>query len=449
MPFARCLPLLAAALAATDTFLERRGNLLFEGATAAAPYRFGGINAYWLGLDESSGVHPPTKFRITDALATVAGFLPNTLVRSHSIGISTGNAQSFQPSADFFNASNLDAADFAIAEAERLGLRLIVPLTDNWRYYHGGKHNFVEWCGQTDEALFYTDACAIALFKAYIAARLNHTSAYTGRRAADEPAIAMWETGNELQAPAAWVADIAAHIKSLAPRQLVLDGNAQVTADHLPLASVDVVSTHFYPPDAAKLAQGALAAAAAGKVFIAGEYGWSNSMDYNATILVCEAVGGASACAGTAAWSLFPHSDAFGFTPHGDGFTIHYPGLPTAEGLLFTRCLRAHGAAMAANASGAPLPALPPPAQPLLTAVAGAAGTAAWRGAALAAAYTVQLAPGAGGPWATVSPAGAGAPTDLDTPWSVPGLRQGAWVRVGAVGVDGAAGAWSAPAQAV
>ena len=176
------------------SFLRANGSALLADGR---PYRFGGVNLYWLGLDENEGgIHLPTPFRVTDGLTTVAGVLPGTVLRAHTLGISTGSPLSFEPALGVFNHSNLAAADFAIAEAERLGLRVIVPLTDNWRYYHGGKHNFVEWCGGTDEALFYTDACAIAAFKDYIKERLAHVNPFTGRRASDEPAIGMWETGN-------------------------------------------------------------------------------------------------------------------------------------------------------------------------------------------------------------------------------------------------------------
>ena len=58
-------------------------------------------------------------------------------VRSHTLGISTGNPLSFEPALDVFNGSALLAADYAIAAAEAAGLRLVVPLTDQWHYYHG------------------------------------------------------------------------------------------------------------------------------------------------------------------------------------------------------------------------------------------------------------------------------------------------------------------------
>src|SRR3982074_2072390 len=60
------IPALAAA--PSDSFVTRQGNrLLLDGR----PFRFGGANIYWLGLDENvGGITYPTHFRIDDALAT-------------------------------------------------------------------------------------------------------------------------------------------------------------------------------------------------------------------------------------------------------------------------------------------------------------------------------------------------------------------------------------------
>ena len=61
----------------TRGFVSRRGTRLFvDGGDGLVPYRAAGVNAYWLGLDENvDGVHFPTRWRITDALSTVAGWL--------------------------------------------------------------------------------------------------------------------------------------------------------------------------------------------------------------------------------------------------------------------------------------------------------------------------------------------------------------------------------------
>jgi mannan endo-1,4-beta-mannosidase len=224
---------------------------------------------------------------------------------------------------------------------------------------------------------------------------------------------------------------------------LVLDGNSPLNPEHLAIASVDCVSSHYYPPSAQQLAAAAAAAAAAGKVFLAGEYGWSGGMNASAATATCEAAG--AACSGTAVWSLFPHRDDSGWVAHSDGFTLHYPGLESSSAAAEFQALQAHGAAMA----GAPQPPLPPPLQPLLQAAS--TGALAWRGAALAVGYVVQAGAGAGGPWRTVSPpvGSPGAPSDATGTWAVPGglLQAGQWVRMGALGAQGEAGAWSEPMQ--
>ncbi len=63
-----------------------------------------------------------------------------------------------------------------------------------------------------------------------------------------EKAIMAWETGNELKASTAeFVAKTAAHIKSLAPHQLVVDGNYLSILEHsLTDDNIDIINNHFY-----------------------------------------------------------------------------------------------------------------------------------------------------------------------------------------------------------
>ena len=293
------------------------------------------------------------------------------------------------------------------------------------------------------ESSFYTDARAVAAFEAYISARLAHVNPYTGRAARDEPAIAAWETGNELTAPADWTARVAAFIKAADANHLVMDGNYGIDATHLAIAEIDIVSDHFYPPNLARFAAGVAAAAAAGKAYSVGEFGWSQGGPVDGLISACLA---APACAQAAPWSFFPHADAYGFVQHNDGFSIHFPGSDFPSEFAIVQTMRNFSAAMMQLPAPAPYPT---PLEPLVTAASAAAGTLAWRGAAMASTYEVQTAAAASGPWATVSPP-AGV-TDNDAPWRVPGgqFKQGEWVRLRGIGLDGAQGPFSAPAQAV
>ena len=42
-------------------------------------------------------------------------------------------------------SENFASIDYALYKAGQLGLKLIIPLTDNWNYYHGGLHDFLGW----------------------------------------------------------------------------------------------------------------------------------------------------------------------------------------------------------------------------------------------------------------------------------------------------------------
>lgn len=101
------------------------------------PFRFAGTNLYWLGLDENvRGTDHPTYFRIDDALKA-ARIMNASVVRSHTLGTSLGCAPCIQPGPGEFNNDAFAPIDYTIARARAYGLRLIVPLTDQWGYYHG------------------------------------------------------------------------------------------------------------------------------------------------------------------------------------------------------------------------------------------------------------------------------------------------------------------------
>ena len=295
-------PLFAAL--ASSSFVKREGsNLVLDGK----PFRFAGANCYWLGLDENvknattgSKVGYPTDFRVDDALATAAEMGAN-VVRAHTVGFSTGNAAlSYEGSLGRFNDAAAERMDYAIAAAAKHGIRLVLPLTDNYAYYHGGKHDFVDWAGITGEpatscvlpasvkeqqakkCAFYSDGGVILSFRAYVRRLVTRVNRYTGVALADDPAILAWETGNELVGvPPQWTANISAFLKGeLAVKQLVMDGRDGVRMGlkdgALSIPDVDMITDHYYmdldksavptfmSPDAA-------AAAAAGKVFTVGE----------------------------------------------------------------------------------------------------------------------------------------------------------------------------------
>lgn len=382
-------------------------------------FRFGAANIYWLGLDENvGGIAYPTRFRVDDALRT-ARDMGATVVRSHTLGISTGDPHSLEPSLDHFNDAAFGPIDHAVAAARREGLHLVVPLTDNWSWYHGGRGNFTTWLGLQPGA-FYTDPRAIGAFERYIDHLLNHVNPYTGIAYRNDPTVMAWELGNELNGMTRpWVDEIAGHLKKLSPRHLVAAGS-QFGVDPSALASpaVDIVDVHYYPPTADKITADAAQVAAGGKVYMAGEYGSTS-----ATPDLMTAIAADRNVSGAAFWSLFAHGDDHGYVQHDDGFTLHYPGDDAAMA-AHAAAIRAFDYAMAGYHRTPPVPA---PGRPLITHLTRSGGTVtvAWRGATTAGAYTIRSAAHPHGPWTTVCDRCA---TDVTGSWT--GTAAPGWYQV-------------------
>ena len=444
----------AGAFGGTKTFgnhkldlVTRQGSqLMLDGQ----PWRASGGNIYWLGLDENgrTGLNYPTHFRVRDALATVS-LMGGTVVRAHTLGISTGNPLSLEPSLGVWNKKAFESIDYAIKTARDYGIRLIIPFTDNWTWYHGGYHDFTDWLGLPKSA-FYTDPTAIAAFEDYISHLLNHVNRYTGIRLKDDPTILAWETGNELSnpnPPAEWTEEIASFVKhDLGAKQLFMDGTSGINSAALPEPDVDIYSDHFYPLNITKLNNDASMVSAADKVYSAGEYGWTRDSGTTNTLpnflAAIEANPGVNL---DQYWSLFPRNDDWSYVQHFDNYQLHYPG-DTPD--LATRVseLRTHAFAM----SGRAVPALPRPGTPVITNVEhlSTGNLIEWRGTAAASTYSVQRStektPFA--PWTTVCDACA---TDTSAPWLDAGAPDGpkVWYRAWAVNGDGVAGRPSASFQ--
>ncbi|RKS71300.1 hypothetical protein CLV35_3096 [Motilibacter peucedani] len=368
------VPRAASALLPTaDSFVTRSGStLLLQGK----PFRFVGANEYYLGLDDNvrdAQGRPtyPTHAAIDSALDAAVS-LGATVVRAHTLGISVGSPRSVEPSLGRWNDAAFEPVDYAVAAARARGLRLMVPLTDEWRYYHGGKSTFTAWrgyAGSTDpgataaddavqrdaEAHFYSDPAVISDFRAYVAHVLGHVNRYTGTAMSSEPTIAVWETGNELwDAPNSWTASTAAYIKSLAPRQLVADGSAangkHVADAAVDAPAVDIVGGHFYPRDPAWMQQDAAVAAGHGKAYVVGEFDWTGDLSsWLSKIAATPAVSGGIL------WTLLPRI-AGKPEQHGDGYAMWVPGT-TAQMTSAQQQIRSTAAALTRSWQQAAAPA--------------------------------------------------------------------------------------------
>ncbi len=352
-----------------SSFVTRSGNqLVVDGST----FRFAGANLYWLGLDNnirSDDGQPtyPTEARIDNALraAKDAGF---TVIRSHTLGISVGCPRCFEPRVGVFEPAALRSADYAVYRAGMLGLRIVVPLTDQWRWYHGSLSTFTGWKGypnfgnptdnsvnaanswsqRNSESHFYTDRAVINDFKWYVAHLVEHVNTYTGVAYKDDPTILAWETGNELwTATPTWTADIATYLKEyVGVHQLVADGSAaagmSVGSAALAARNVDIVGGHFYPVDVSWMTRDAAIAAAHDKVYLVGEYDW-RSIDATRSLL--SAVETDRNIAGALLWALLPYLEDGTPEQSGDGLALYNPAT-TPDMQTVLSMLTAHAAVM-------------------------------------------------------------------------------------------------------
>lgn len=418
----------------TDFVVRQGSQLLLNGET----FRFAGPNIYWLGLDENvDGVNWPTPFRVSDALDT-ARIMGATVIRSHTLGVSHGCSEAIMPALGQYNEEALRRVDYAIKETGERGMRLIIPLVCNWQYYHGGRSTFTGWRGLENADDFYTHAEVISDFKDYITFLLNRVNTYTGIAYKDDPVIMAWETGNELNAaPASWVQEICRHIKETDTHHLIAHGKQfGVDAGKLEIPELDIMDVHYYPADAVALQRDAGEVESAGKVFIAGEFGWPEG-DLHSFLRTAEET---PSVAGTMFWSLFGHHDASGYVQHYDGFSLHYPGtgISSSDAMLRRQMLREHAFVM----SGGALTEEPAPASvPVITCVR--EGEITFRGVAGAAHYTLERSvEGPEGSWSIVYDRRA---SDYNGPWTDPGRVKSLQTcyRVKAVSMSGLEGEYS------
>jgi endo-1,4-beta-mannosidase len=102
---------------------------------------------------------------------------------------------------------SMQAMDRVLALANEVGVRLIVPLLNNWPWM-GGVPQYADFRGR-EESEFWTDRQLIEDFKRTVELVLTRTNTLTGVDYRDDRAILCWETGNELAAPWAWTHEIA------------------------------------------------------------------------------------------------------------------------------------------------------------------------------------------------------------------------------------------------
>ncbi|ADB63456.1 Mannan endo-1,4-beta-mannosidase (plasmid) [Haloterrigena turkmenica DSM 5511] len=181
------------------------------------------------------------------------------------------NGHCFQPSEGEYDESAFEHLDYVIEAAADRGLRLILPLANNWGAY-GGMEQYVEWSETAEKHDdFYTDLETRQLYRDFVETVVTRTNSISGVPYAEDTTIAMWELGNEPRAQTKgvdvlgdWIEEMSGFIKRLDPNHLVSTGmegfydgdgddwlrdGSQGTAyvDHHRIDTVDACSFHLYP----------------------------------------------------------------------------------------------------------------------------------------------------------------------------------------------------------
>ncbi len=295
------------------------GELMFQGF----PFRFGGGNDYHLMFSDHATVDQMLQAAVNNGFKVIRMWAfddvqtppasPNFWL--HALG---GGTPSYNDT-----ATGLGNVDYAIYRAGQLGLKLIIPFTNNWPDY-GGMDEYVTARGETYHDQFYTDATIRQWYKAWISHVLNHKNTISGVVYKNDPTIMIWELANEprcagtglpssgtctVQTIQSWIADSAAYMKSVDPRHLVAVGdegffcnpsssnyidNCSSGVDTLAFsetANIDLMGFHLYPEGWGQTIAWADtfidqhlmdAAHVVGKPAYLGEYGLMSGNDRNA-----------------------------------------------------------------------------------------------------------------------------------------------------------------------
>jgi hypothetical protein len=398
-------------------FITRSGDKLMEGDKE---YRFISVNIPNLHLVEDNMAFAatnewrfPDEFEITDALSSVKQ-MGGRAVRMYVLSICRKEGPNPSPchvkKPGEFNEEAFRALDKVLEVANRVGVRVIIPLVDNWRWW-GGAEQYAEYRDKPT-ADFWTNPEIIADFKKTINYTLNRRNTYTGALYKDDKAILAWETGNEIYSPYSWTKQIAAYLKSLDINHLVWDGfyigSKEIQPEALSDPNIDIVSSHHYPAPN----RGAAEMVAdikrfhqqigGKKVYVTGELGFIPVAGIEKVLDTVIANG----VSGAMIWSLRYHNRDGGFywhsEPEGAGVfkAYHYPGFATGTAYEESALLRLLHA-KAFEISGLPVPPTAVPAPPQLLPIKSIADIS-WQGSAGASSYDIERASRANGPWSIV-----------------------------------------------
>jgi mannan endo-1,4-beta-mannosidase len=398
--------------AEVEHFITRRGDKLFAGDQEFRFVSFNIPNLHLVEDDLSPGRETawgwPTEFEITDALDSVDQ-MGGTVVRTYVLSVRKDGSDMgdhfYVTGPGEFNEEAYQVLDLALKLAREKGIRLIVPLVDQW-WWMGGRQEYAAFRGkQADD--FWTDEQIIRDFEETIRYVLNRKNTLSGVAYKDDPTIFGWETGNEIKPPHEWTKRIAAFIKSIDSKHVVIDGNSLqgVSQEQLDDPNIDVITTHHYPRPGGNFIgpiREAWQQCKGKKPYFVGEFGFIPAAEVKEVLdfVVNEGISGALI------WSLRYHHRDGGFywhsEPLGAGLfkAYHWPGFASGGAYEETETLQ-HVRTAAFAIRGFDVPPVPKPQPPKLLPIEDPSAIS-WQGSVGAAEYDVLRSEHETGDWETV-----------------------------------------------
>lgn len=406
-------------------FITRRANKLYDGEKE---FRFIGANMPGLVLPYDwtlylpERLHLPTPWEQEDAFKTLDQ-MNLRVVRTWNLPIRAPQeeAQSWHYvlGPGQFNDEAFRTVDSLFALANKYGVRVVFDLTAESGDYLGGIGTYAAHRGKK-RAEFYTDPQLKEDYKATVRYVLTRTNTITGIPYREDKAILAWQFGNEMHsAPDAWLAEMAAYIKSLDPNHLVAETRHRPGQTLTIDPNIDLITRHLYANYAG--VEGGWPAAIRAEMarvgderpMFIGEFGpyidgkmftHDNVVDKLSEFL--DYVQSEPGISGALIWSMYFHHSNGGFYWHQimtypAVWSYHWPGFPSADAQREIGIMTAMREA-GFRIQGLPVPPLPVPDPPELLPIS-EVPLLSWRGSAGATSYDIERAQSAAGPWSTIA----------------------------------------------
>lgn len=408
-----------------DRYITRRGAKLYDGDRE---FRFFGANMPGLVLPYDWTLYLPERLQLPTAWEQEDAF--KTLDQMNLRVVRTWNLPMRRPSEapaswhyvlgpGKFNEEAFRTIDNLFALANRYRVRVIFDFSAEAGAYLGGIQTYAEHRGKK-AADFYTDPQLREDYKATLRHVLGRVNSITGVPYREEKAVLAWQFGNEMhKAPDAWLSEMGAFLRELAPNHLVSETRHQPGQPLLVDPNIDLLTRHLYAnyPGVKggweEAIRREVARIQGERPLYIGEFGPyidgkmftpENVVDKFKSFL--SYVESEPTIPGALLWSMYFHHDRGGFYWHQimtypAVWAYHWPGFPSAHAQREIGLMQALREA-AFRIQGKPVPPVPVPDAPELLPFEGTP-LFSWRGSAGATGYDIERAPAPDGPWRVVA----------------------------------------------